>query len=459
MTTTTTPALWDHQRRAVEFAVERKAALWHMGLGTGKSRCAISLAHHVGARRTLILCPLSVCEAWAEQYARFGDDDTEVVILSRCKGTVRRKQDAATQALARATAHARPLVVVVNYESARNQPLAAWLEAQRFDLLVLDEVHRIKSPAGTTSRWVSRLAKTCARRVGLTGTPMPHSPLDVYAQFRSLDPGIFGWSFVKFRRQYAVMGGWGGKQVTGFRNLDHLRERMARVTYQVDRSVLDLPEAIHERRVVDLSAKARRIYRDLDTRFAAEVQGGEITASNALVKLLRLQQLTSGVATIDDDPPRVEQIDTAKEDALVDLFEDLPSDEPVIVFGRFLGDMGAVHRAADRTGRESLELSGARRELQAWQAGAAPILAVQIQAGGVGIDLTRAAYCVYLSTGFSLGDYEQSLARCHRPGQKRSVAYYHIVARDTVDEQVYHALRERKNVVEAILDGIHERGA
>ena len=67
---------------------------------------------------------------------------------------------------------------------------------------------------------------------------------------------------------------------------------------------------------------------------------------------------------------------------------------------------------------------------------------------------TRAAYCVYISVGFALGDYEQSLARVHRPGQDRTVFYYHLVARGTVDESTYQALRTRKNLVEAVLDGI-----
>jgi SNF2 family DNA or RNA helicase len=117
--------------------------------------------------------------------------------------------------------------------------------------------------------------------------------------------------------------------------------------------------------------------------------------------------------------------------------------------------LDSVHRAAKKVQRSSLELSGRRKDLEAWQGGGAPILAVQIQAGGVGIDLTRAAYCCYLSTGFSLGDYEQSLARCHRPGQHRTTYYYHFVARDTIDQTVYRALRNRKNVVEAVLDGIY----
>jgi SNF2 family DNA or RNA helicase len=446
--------LWTHQHEAVAFAAARPAAMWHMGMGTGKSRCAIELAKRVEAKRVLVLCPLSVCAAWSEQLARFGSG---FIDINLGKGGVKAKTTKAKQALARAAALNEPCFVVVNYESARNAPLSQLLEKQGFDLLVLDESHRIKSPSGATSRWVSRLARTCKRKVGLTGTPMPHSPLDVYAQFRALAPDVFGWSFVRFRSRYAKMGGFGGKQVTGFQNMDHLQEQLAKWTYQADRSVLDLPDATHTTRLVELEGEAKRIYRSLDDDFTAAVLDGEVTAANALVKLLRLQQTTSGLLPVETASGRVQEnvVSTAKQDALKDLFDDLDPREPVVVFGRFRGDLFNVHQAAQRAKRASLELSGARNELADWQAGHAPVLAVQIQSGGTGIDLTRARYCVYLSAGYSLGDYEQSLARVHRPGQKRPVSYYHFIAKDTVDEKVYDALRSRKQVVEAVLDGIH----
>tara|TARA_Y100000310_G_scaffold336739_1_gene422092 strand:- start:3228 stop:4613 length:1386 start_codon:yes stop_codon:yes gene_type:complete len=461
MTLVAPPPLWEHQRDAVDFALERTASLWHMGLGTGKSRCAIQLAREVNARSTLILCPLSVCSAWSEQYGRFGDD-SEVIVLN--KGSVSRKKMWATFATEKARAWDRPLVVICNYESARNEPLASWLVGCAFDLLVLDESHRIKSHKGITSRWVARLARTCTRRVALTGTPLPHSPMDIWAQARALTLGsheAFGPSFFKFRRKYARMGGFGGKQIVGFQALDDLRERMGKFTFQVDRAVLNLPPAMHERRFVDLSPKATKLYRELDTMFCAQVRGGEITASNALVKLLRLQQLTGGMASVSDPEGEVtlRRVDSAKEDALADLLDGLSPEEPVVCFARFRGDLETVHRVAKRLGRGSLELSGARRELEQWQGATAPVLAVQLQAGSVGIDLTRAAYVVFLSTGFSLGDYEQALGRNHRPGQKRTVFYYHIIAQDTVDEKVYAALRARKNIVEAVLDGIHQKAS
>ena len=73
-------------------------------------------------------------------------------------------------------------------------------------------------------------------------------------------------------------------------------------------------------------------------------------------------------------------------------------------------------------------------------------------AGGVGIDLTRTRYCVYLSGTFNYGNYEQSLARVHRPGQDRPVTYYHLIAENTIDVKVYKALSAKEKVIDSVLN-------
>jgi len=80
------------------------------------------------------------------------------------------------------------------------------------------------------------------------------------------------------------------------------------------------------------------------------------------------------------------------------------------------------------------------------------LLAVQMQAGGVGIDLSKARFSIYFSVGFSLGDYEQSLARVHRPGQLHKVFYIHMLAQNTVDEKIYMALKNKKNIINSIVN-------
>jgi SNF2 family DNA or RNA helicase len=206
---------------------------------------------------------------------------------------------------------------------------------------------------------------------------------------------------------------------------------------------------MHVTLTCQLGAEARRAYRSLQRNLMAELDAGEVTVANALVKLLRLQQITGGYIRTDDGLDV--QIDSAKMNLLRDVLEDIDPHEPVIVFCRFHKDLEAVNRVADETGRRSLELSGRMDELKQWQAGEAPVLAVQIDSGGVGVDLTRARYSVYYSLGFSLGSYEQSLARIHRPGQTRPVEYIHLIAQDTVDEQVMVALARRADVVNSVL--------
>jgi SNF2 family DNA or RNA helicase len=172
--------------------------------------------------------------------------------------------------------------------------------------------------------------------------------------------------------------------------------------------------------------------------------------------MLRLQQLTGGALDSDEGLPlhRSEE----KERALADFLIDLDPAEPVVVFARFRADLDAIRLAARAAGRAVRELSGTRRELAEWQADSVgSVLATQIQSGGEGIDLTRAAHCVYYSLGFSLAQYEQSLARTHRPGQSRPVTYYHLIASGTIDRYVYRTLRQRRDVIDRVLEeGLHD---
>jgi SNF2 family DNA or RNA helicase len=110
-------------------------------------------------------------------------------------------------------------------------------------------------------------------------------------------------------------------------------------------------------------------------------------------------------------------------------------------------------RVSEMMGRSYFELSGESKELTQWQDDdTGSVLGVQIQSGSLGVSMVRSRYAVFYSLGFSLGDYQQALARPHRPGQTRPVTYYHLVADGTVDQKVYKALQAKKNVIEAILE-------
>ena len=281
---------------------------------------------------------------------------------------------------------------------------------------------------------------------------MPHSPLDIYAQFRFLDIAPFGSSCNAFRQKFAVMGGFQNKQVTGFKNLEELEALMRTITFRVSKDVLDLPLQTHVTYHCALSSEAQRIYRDLEEDFIAEVKDGTVTAANAMVKLLRLQQVVGGWAKTDDG--QLHRVDSAKQNLLKDTLEDIGSSEPVVVFCRFHADMDAVHAVCRNLGYLSLELSGRHDDLKRWQDGDSQVLAVPIGVGGIGVDLTRARYAIYFSLRFSLGEYDQAMSRVHRPGQTRPVEHIHLGVQNTVDEKIMRALEKRAEVIQAILTEI-----
>ncbi len=434
---------WQHQREALAFVKDKPGSMLAMEMGTGKSKVAIDLMNTHGYRRVLILCPLSVVSGvWPGEFAKHSAAPWTVLPLAH--GSVKDKQAQAEAALLKSERAA----VVINYESVWREPFGSWARKQPWDLVVMDEAHRCKTPGGVASRYCSRLSDRVPQRLALTGTPMAHSPLDIYAQYRALDKSIYGTSYFRFKSRYAVMGGWNNQEIMGYQHQEEFQEKLYSIAYRVEAAdVLDLPPLLTVTRMCELGPKARKLYRTLERDFIADLEEGRITAVNALSQLLRLQQVTSGYARTEDG--RDVEVDTTKAELLADLLEDMGK-EPVVVFARFKHDLEVVHRVVRKLGRPSYEISGARKELSLWNEWGG-VLAVQIQSGGLGIDLTKARYAVYYSLSFSLGDYLQSQARLHRHGQKRPVEIIHLIATQTVDEKVMAALAAREQVVESIM--------
>lgn len=449
------PPLWPHQREIADALESAPAAYAAVYMGGGKSRIVVEHVQRHRPKHTLIVCPLPVVSVWPREFLKYSCDAS---VISLDRGSVRQRVDAVRAAWL----STKPVVFVTNYESVWRQPMGdAFLKAQ-WDVVVLDEAHRVKSPRGKAARYVNRLSRRAVKRICLSGTPMPHSLMDIWSQMRFLSPGLLPGSYVVFRSQYAVMGGYQDRKVIAFQNLPRLNAILSKVMHVVDRHdvrrLLDLPPFTHQIRHVQMPREAWSVYRSLERDLAAEVKAGRITAANAMVGLLRLQQVTSGVVPTEEGGAA--RLHNAKRDALAELLDDLGRHEHVVVFGRFRQDLDSIHEAAATAGRPSVELSGRRNQVGSlWQPVAAgTVAAVQTQAGGVGIDLTAAAVGVYYSGTWSLGDYDQSMARIHRPGQRRAVTYVSLVVPDSVDEIIYYALDRRRDIVDAVIASIKQQG-
>ena len=302
---------------------------------------------------------------------------------------------------------------------------------------------------------MGKLAQRAIKRLGLSGTPLPHDLRDAWAIYRFLDASVFDPTFNSFKHRYVEWGGYLNKEPKAWRNVDEFNRKFYSIAYRVtkEQALPDLPPQLDQSLYCELSPPGARAYRDLEEQFITwlgETPAELLTVANALVLLLRLQQLTGG--TLKDDAGTEHRIDSSKEDLLADWLGDLPEDEPVVVFARFTSDLDAIQRACLKAGRAHAEVSGrSHHGITEWKAGKAQVLAVQIQVGAEGQDFTRSRYCVFYSFGFSLSQYQQARDRLHRPGQTRPVFYYHLLVRDTIDERILRAIENRAEMIETIL--------
>jgi hypothetical protein len=455
---------------------------------TGKSKVACDLLRNWESQTTLIVSPKRVLGVWPKQFRLHGGQDVHVengqVLVGRTDPRwepmqVAKRVRAFEKALDECRC-GRPHVIVVNYEATAHDPLSKWALNRTWDAVVLDESHRIRAPKGVWSMWASRIRTKTDRRLALTGTPLGQSPLDAFGQYRFLDPGIFGNSYTAFEHRIGVHGGYENHEVIALRVLPRGRdgepnryydahtaawfdERLFSIAYEVSADVLDLPEVREIERTCELPPAARKMYRELDRDLFTDLQAwdaGELQASNVMVKLLRLAQLTGGHLR-DDDGIDVE-VHTAKADLLTEVLEDIDPEESVVVFCRFVPDLDTVRTIAQRLGRPFAELSGRRSDGLTQDATLRldhGVTAVQIQAGGTGVDFTKAAIAIDFSVGYSRIDFEQSRKRLHRPGQERPVLFIHLIAEKTVDEDIYTSLADDNFTIESVMKRRLQGGA
>lgn len=315
-------------------------------------------------------------------------------------------------------------VAVINYEATWREDIFERLLAYDADIIIADESQRIKTPGTAQSRAMHQLGDKARYKMILSGTPVQNEAVDIFSQYRFLDPTVFGLNFYAFRNRYCVMGGFNQKQIVRYRDLDILIRKEHSVAYRVTKEeALDLPEQTFENRYITLSKKERTLYDRLRRDSFAELDsGGTITATTVLTRLLRLQQFTGGFL-VEDDAAKPQMVSRGKLDALADILQDyvLEGKKKLVIFARFIPEvMEIIKLASNMTGKHGMKTVAIYGEIkkelrgdivQQFQTDPATIETMLAERG-----LTKAAYG---RCGYHLDDHEGPSNR-----RRGHVAYY-----------------------------------
>lgn len=443
--------LWNHQIEALKFLKQRveygnnHAALF-LEMRTGKTRVAIEFIKQHGYKRVLVLCPKKTNLVWSTHFEEFApeycvDDLTSGKLIDRA--TIIKSQNHLVS------------VQLLNYDALNNNVVCAAIYSQKWDCVIADEAHRLKAPTGKRSKVAAKIQAKF--KLALTGTPYHNKPLDVFGIHRFLSningykSTLFG-TWTEFKHKYALWYGPNGYILGGYINQDELATKIDTFAFQVkSKDVLDLPEQLHINYPVQLEDNVLQAYKKLEKDNIVKLDQGTIATDNALVNILRLQQMLGGYAVFDDGERT--PISNAKAEALQEIIEEI-GNQPIVVFYRFNTDLHTMYKT-DR----GYELNGKNNELHEWLNVLDGILFVQISAGAEGIDLSKANYFIYYSKDFSLGTYQQSLARGLKHGEKNQVTYIHLTIPNTVDEDINDQLQNKQNDVRALEQRIRNRYA
>jgi SWI/SNF-related matrix-associated actin-dependent regulator 1 of chromatin subfamily A len=410
------------------------------GRGLGKTIQAIAAIEAEGTIPAVIVVPPSLALNWVKEFAKW----TPHVNVHRITG--RKVYD-----LPEAD------VYVIG-----DSIVAYWADAlidTNPEAIVLDESQRFKNYKAARTQAVKRIARFVSSeglRIALSGTPVKNdAPDELVPQMEALNvlDGVFGSRDNFYDNHFPKSNQW--ERVPA--NLDVLHERIldsfyARLTFDQVRDQLGdkAPKGVLRQPVpVEMKGKAATEYRqardDLRT-FLTEKNGraraDKAMRAEALVMLNTLRRL-SGLAKVE---------------GIIEYVKDLVDNGDQVIISAVHRDVTKAYAAAFNAptiiGGMKAEQVEAGKE--AFQAGEAKVLVLNIEAGGTGHTLTAAAHVVNAEFGWTPGDMDQVEGRADRIGQDELVISHWMFGTngaETIDERLVDILNTKSQVTGAILDG------
>jgi SNF2 family DNA or RNA helicase len=349
-----------------------------------------------------------------------------------------------------------------------------------WDVGILDESTAIKTPGAKVSKFFRRkMGIRTKYRAILTGSAYTKRPLDVWAQvnFACRDE-VFTPAYEPFKSFYAIPNPYIRGAVLGYRNLDDLVQKLAKVAILLKKEdMFDLPPFVHETRIVELEHKSRKVYTDMVTEQVAEIEALEeewraykageveerpqyVTADHVFTLIRKLTQITSGFVYPDPDedtpdvkPPAI-RLGTEKLKVLLDILDERES--PTIVVTQANEEERIIAEAVrKRYGFKPKILNGSvegaeARHKMIQDAANDKCFIVKESVGARGVDMRFADMTIFFSHSYNTEGYEQILSRNHRGGQTKNITYIHLICKDSIDVKIMSALQRDLNIAAGI---------
>lgn len=407
------------QQKILDDTKHRNRVAYYLDMGLGKTFVGAEKLYRLDERKNLVICQKSKIDDWVSHFKTYYLPFFDTFDLTKKKDY---------EAFLQSDGFC---VGVINYDLAfRRKEL---LDLTDFTLM-LDESQFIKNDKAKRTKFIQRLD---ARNVILlSGTPTGGRYEELWTQCK-----LLGWSisktafwdrYINYRLYSPAPNVYPIKIVTGYKNVNDLKQslKLLGAVFLKTDEVMELPNQVF----TSITVPVNREYKAFMNNGIVEVDGVELVGDNILKKLLYARQLCSTYSK-------------EKLAAFKDWIES--NDSRLIVFYNFTSELNHLLEVIDDSRPVSI-VNGQTKDLEAYEKYDNSITLIQYQSGATGLNLQKANYVAYYSPPLSSELYEQSKKRIHRIGQSQTCFYYQFICKNSVEEQIYNTLNERRDYTELL---------
>ena len=450
---------FEHQITSFNYGLQNDR--WFLGdeQGLGKTKQVIDIAVakklQKGYEHCLIVCGVNGLKwNWVNEVHTHSDEEAYILgqRVKRDKITIGSNADKLTDV--ERLDSISSYFIITNVETFRNEEItkkvAALCKSKKIGLIAIDEIHKCKNPGSEQGKGILKLESEC--RIAMTGTPLMNKPLDLYIILKWL--GYEKHTMYAFKKHYCEMGGFGGYEIVGYKNLDELQENLSDIMVRrLKTDVFDLPEKLYVDEYVDMTAKQAIIYKEIAADIKANIDQIKMS-NNPLAELIRMRQATGYTGILSSTIK-----ESAKLDRMVELVEDaLENNRKVVIFSNWTQMTDEIYKRLweYNPARITGQTSDADRQLQvdAFQNNEdCKIIIGTIGAMGTGLTLTAGTVEIFMDEPWSKALKDQAEDRCHRIGTTENITIYTLMCKDTIDERIHELVQKKGMMSDALVDG------
>lgn len=444
---------FEHQIESFNYALTHNKFLLgdEQGLGKTKQALDIAVARKHKMRHCLIVCGVNNLKWNWYKEVEIHTNEKAHILGSRVNRKGKTVIGSSAERLADLKQIHDEYFLITNIETLRDKSIQSQIKKMCSDgiigMTIIDEIHKCKN---SQSKQGKAIHCCCSYyRLALTGTPLMNNPVDLYNVLKWLE--VENHSLTYFKNLYCEMGGFGGYEIIGYKNLDQLENSLNRnMLRRRKEEVLDLPPKIYTDELLDLDSSQDKLYRDVTNQIIEDIDR-IMLLPNPLTELIRLRQVTSNPNILTS-----KNITNVKYDRILDILES--TTDKVIIFSNWTKVINPLYIKLSSLGYNPALVTGESKdpilEMNKFQSdNTCKVILGTTPALGTGYTLTAANTVIFIDEPWSKAIKDQAEDRCHRIGTKGTVNIITLICKDTIDERIHQIIKDKGELSDRIVDG------